>query len=122
MLVETVLAILVISIITSSALVLFSTLIVNINVQNWVRNIEMCEICKTGDHLGFEYREESRGEDLVKIIGPISENADILFKALKKIQEKYSDCKFMVNAQEVDLSTLQHKKVTGCFSVGSKKT
>ena len=121
MLVETVLAILVVSVITSAALSLFSSVLLNLNVQKLATEVQMCEISQSGDHLGFSYTEEEDSGRLVKKIGPISESAEIVAKALRKIQEKYSDCKFTnTDNQEIDFSVHGKNKITGYFYIGPK--
>ena len=121
-LVETVLAILVVSVITSAGLSLFSSILFNLEVQKLATDLQMCEISESAEHLGFNYEQENEGDEVIKKMGPISANADVIDKTIKRMKQKYNDCKFIVEDKEVNLGEYKNKKITGYFCIGTKKS
>lgn len=118
MLVETILAILIVSVITSTALGLFSNLLFNFHVHNLTNKINMCIATKSSDYLDFDYKEE---DEQTNILGPITNKAQIIAKALQKIQENYN-CEFKdKNGEKLSLSQFGNKNITGYFWVGIER-
>jgi hypothetical protein len=109
-LVETILGVLVISIITSTALGLFSTLLTNFHVHDLITKVNMCITTKSGDYLDFEYQEK---DSKIHVIGPIKKKAKVLAKALIKMKQNYN-CEFKnEKGEDINLGESVNEDVTG---------